>query len=256
MPDFTDQKLDGSRFDRVDLSRSTFQDVDLSGSEVRDAMLHRVRMRGVELWDVEIDGELNNVVVNGVDVGPLVEAELDRRDPERALMRPDDPDGFRRAWAVLERRWEETVARARTFPESELHRSVDDEWSFIQTLRHLGFATAAWLGRMVLGESDPWHPLDLPWDGAAGWEGIPWDRAARPSLEEALAVRRSRQAQVREFLAELSDDRLADHVTRTDPGFPQEEDFPVRECLRVILNEEWHHRLFAERDLTKLQKET
>ena len=56
-------------------------------------------------------------------------------------MRPDDADGFREAWAILERLWEETVARARTFPEAELHRSVDDEWSFIQTLRHLNFAT-------------------------------------------------------------------------------------------------------------------
>jgi len=27
-------------------------------------------------------------------------------------------------------------------PPEALHRSVDGEWSFIQTLRHLGFATA------------------------------------------------------------------------------------------------------------------
>jgi hypothetical protein len=25
--------------------------------------------------------------------------------------------------------------------------------------------------------------------------------------------------------------------------------YPVRECLLIILNEEWVHRLFAERDL-------
>jgi hypothetical protein len=28
--------------------------------------------------------------------------------------------------------------------------------------------------------------------------------------------------------------------------------FPVRECLLVILNEEWQHRLYAERDLDVL----
>ena len=28
--------------------------------------------------------------------------------------------------------------------------------------------------------------------------------------------------------------------------------FPVRECLLIILNEEWEHRLYAERDLDAL----
>jgi hypothetical protein len=64
--------------------------------------------------------------------------------------------------------------------------------SFIQTLRHLGFATAAWVERMVLGNATPWHPLDLPCDEAPGWEGITWDRQARPKLEEVLSVRHER----------------------------------------------------------------
>ena len=29
--------------------------------------------------------------------------------------------------------------------------------------------------------------------------------------------------------------------------------FPVRECLLCILNEEWEHRLYAERDLAALE---
>jgi len=191
-------------------------------------------------------------VVNGVDIGPLVDAELDRRMPERALMRPDDPAGFRQAWEVLERLWADTEARARTYPEALLHRGVDGEWSFVQTLRHLGFATASWVGRMVLGDPSPWHPLDLPWDEAPGWDGIPWDREVRPSLDEVLAVRRARQATVRQVLASLTDEQLATTVTRTEPGWPQEQDFPLAECLRLVLNEEWEHRLYAERDLTLL----
>jgi hypothetical protein len=39
-----------------------------------------------------------------------------------------------------------TVARARTFPEAARRRSVDDEWSFSQTLRHLSFASAGTVG--------------------------------------------------------------------------------------------------------------
>ena len=106
---------------------------------------------------------------------------------------------------------------------------------------------------MILGNASPWHPLDLPWDEAPGWDGIPWDREARPSLDEVLTVRRERQAMVRHVMASLTDEQLASEVTRTEPGWPQLEDFPFKECLRIVLNEEWEHRLYAERDLITLE---
>jgi hypothetical protein len=239
-----------TRFDHLRMRHAVFTDVQVRGTYCED-----VHLRGAELVNVRVDGELVNVVVNGVDIGPLVEAELNRRMPDRAMMRPGDADGFRAAWTVLERRWDDTVARARTFPEAMLHHSVDEEWSFIQTLRHLNFASAAWVGRMVLGNASPWHPLDLPWDEAPGWDGIPWDREIQPSLDEVLAVRRERQAMVRGVLASLTDEQLATTVSRTEPGWPRMEEFPFLECLRIVVNEEWEHRLYAERDLTALEKE-
>jgi len=255
MTEFREQDLGGAHFERVSLKNARMRAVDLSGAQFRGVLFHRSRMRGVELADVEISGDLQNVVVNGVDIAPLVEAELNRRMPERALMRPDDADGCRTAWANLERLWADTVARARSFPAAALHRGVDDEWSFIQTLRHLNFAGAAWVGRMILGDPSPWHPLDLPWDEAPGWDGIPWDRAARPALDEVLTVRRERQAMVRGVLESLTDDRLAAEVIRTEPGWPRGERYSVKDCLRIVFNEEWEHRGYAERDLTVLEKE-
>ncbi len=264
MTDFREQDLTGARFERVSLRGATFTQVnlndarmhrvDLSGTQIRGALFNQSWMRGVELVDVEISGELQNVVVNGIDIAPLVDAELNRRMPERAKMHPDDSEGFRTAWAVLERLWEGTVGRARTFPEAALHHSVDDEWSFIQTLRHLNFASAAWVGRMILGNVSPWHQLDLPWDEAPGWDGIPWDREARPSLDDVLTVRRERQAMVRQVMESLTDEQLASEVTRTEPGWPRIENFPFKECLRIVLNEEWEHRLYAERDLAAWEK--
>ncbi|MFG1708390.1 DinB family protein [Nonomuraea sp. M3C6] len=265
MTEFRQQDLTGARFERVSLRGATFTQVhlndarmhavDFTGAQVRGALFNQSRLRGVELVDVEISGELQNVVVNGVDIAPLVEAELNRRMPGRTKMRPGDTDGFGEAWAILERLWEGTVARARTFPEAALHRSVDDEWSFIQTLRHLNFASAAWVGRMILGNTSPWHQLDLPWDEAPGWDGVPWDREARPSLDEVLTVRRERQAMVRHVMESLTEEQFASEVTHTEPGWPRMENFPFKKCLRIVLNEEWEHRLYAERDLTSLEKE-
>jgi DinB superfamily/Pentapeptide repeats (8 copies) len=252
---FRDQDLAGARFEQVSLRGAQMNGVDLSGVQIRGAMLNGGRMRGVELVDVEISGELQNVTVNGVAIAPLVDAELNRRMPERAKMRPGNADGFREAWAILERLWKGTVARAQTFPATALHANVDDEWSFIQTLRHLNFASAAWVGRMVLGHVSPWHPLDLPWDEAPGWDGIPWDREARPTLEEVLTVRHERQAMVRQVMESVTDEQLAAVLTRTEPGWPQMETFPFKECLYIVLTEEWEHRLYAERDLTALDEQ-
>lgn len=253
MADFSHQDLRGSRFERVDLSDSRFWASELNEARFRGVEMHRVVMRGVELVDVDIYGELVNVTVNGVDVGPLVEAELDRRHPDRVKMRPADPAGFREAWDVVERLWDGTVERARRLDPALLHESVDEEWSFVETLRHLAFATDAWIRRVILGDPSPWHPLDLPWDEMPDTPGIPRDRDVRPSLDEVLELRRDRMGTVREFVDGLTDESLAAQTEPVEaPGWPPPRGFPVLECLRIILNEEWEHRLYAERDLDAL----
>ena len=255
MVDFEDADLRNSRFERVDLSGARLRSVGFAGAEFRAVGFHQVVMRGVELADVDIDGEIRNLVINGVDVAPLVEAELDRRDPDRVKMRPTDAAGFREAWDVLERLWAGTIERARRLPPESLHESVDGEWSFIETLRHLAFATDAWVRRGILGDPAPWHPLDLPWDDMPDTPGVPRDRAVRPSLDEVLAVRHDRVAGVRELLAGLTDEKLAGHTEPVEgPGWPEPRSYPVRKCLLVVLNEEWEHRHYAERDLTALEK--
>lgn len=252
MTDFIHQDLSGARFERVNLTGAHMRRINMTEVEIRGALIQDARLIGLEMVNVEITGEVVNVTINGVDIGPLVDAELNRRTPERAKMRPNDPAGFAEAWDILERRWDETVERARALPLAALHERVAGEWSFIETLRHLGFASAAWIGRLVLGEPSPWHPLDLPWSEAPGWDGIPWDRDAKPSLDEIVALRRERQAMVRDVIAGLTDEQLVSTVSCTAPGWPQLSDFPFRECLLVVLNEEWEHRMFAERDLAVL----
>ncbi|HET9872407.1 MAG TPA: DinB family protein [Propionibacteriaceae bacterium] len=135
-----------------------------------------------------------------------------------------------------------------------LHESVDGEWSFIETLRHLVFATDAWIRRAILGDPSPWDDLDLPWDEMADTVGVPRDRAARPSLDQVLALRRDRMATVRRVVDGLTEQSLAGHTEPVEaPGWPEPRSYPVRECLLVVLNEEWEHRRFAERDLNALE---
>ncbi|HEY2879051.1 DinB family protein [Nocardioides sp.] len=244
--------LSDTTFERTRLRETRFSWIDLSGAWVRHAGLRDVRMRGVELTDVEIDGELENVVINGVDVAPLIEAELARRDPDYAKMKPKTADDFREAWDILERLWAETVDHARSLDPELLHERVDDEWSFIETLRHLCYATDAWIGRVYLGDPDPWSPLDLPFDTL---RDLQWrhDEAIRPTLDEVLALRADRQATVRRVLADLTDADLEGQTTPVEgEGWPPADSYPVAEALGIVVNEEWHHRRFAERDLTTL----
>ena len=187
------QDLSGSRFQSADLRGSTFTDVYLNDVRIRDAILSGMRVDEAVLDDVEINGEVRNLRINGVDVAPLVSAELDRRYPQRPKMRPTTAAGFVEAWEILGRLWAGTVDRARSLPPEMLHESVDGEWSFIETLRHLSFASAAWVGRGILGDLSPWHPLDLPWDGMPDKPGIPRDREIRPDLAVVVALRNERR---------------------------------------------------------------
>jgi Pentapeptide repeats (8 copies) len=78
-----------------DLQGAEFVDADLRGARFVGADLSGVVMRGVDMQGTDIDapwlsnGE-NFLRVNGVDVIPFVEAELNRRFPGRADRRAGD----------------------------------------------------------------------------------------------------------------------------------------------------------------------
>ena len=155
--------------------------------------------------DIDISGQIKNLRINGVDVAPLVEAELDRRYPGRAKMRPSDAAGYREAWDMLEPLWQQTVARARGVDPELLHRQVDGEWSFIETappgLRHRRLGEPRHPGPAVpLGPAGPATRRGVPEEPS-----VPRDRDARPSLDQVLALRADRMATVRSVLADLTD---------------------------------------------------
>lgn len=247
-------------FTRSDaLQGAAFVDADLRGARFVGADLSGVVMRGVDVAGADIDapwlldGE-SVLRVNGVDVVPLVEAELNRRFPGRADRRAGDPDGLRAAWAALERTWAATLDRVAAMPAGTVDVSVGGEWSFAHTLRHLVMATDAWLGGAILGIDQPFHPIGQP---NAEYETDGNDMSVfttvTPSYAEVLEVRVGRVVMVRDFLATVTSDELA--ATRWNPWDPGHQETTLS-CLHVILEEGWEHHRYAVRDLDAIEAES
>jgi hypothetical protein len=228
-----------------------FVDADLRGARFVRADLSGVVMRGVCVADGSIDGDIGGLRINGVEVLPLVEAELNRRFPGREGRRATDPNGLRNNWATLERTWAATLERVAEMPEGTVDVSVDGEWSFAQTQRHLVLATDAWLRGAILGVEQPFHPIGQPF---AEYEMEGFDTSifteSTPSYAEVLDVRADHVAMVRDYLATVTPEML--NETRPNPWAP-EHDVTVLGCLRVILNEEWEHNRYAVRDLDAIE---
>ena len=249
----------GATFRRVDLAGASFREVDLSGVTVRDSDVRGLRIVASVVDEVHLSGHqgVGRVVVDDVDVSGYVAAELDRRHPERVLVREmRTADDVRAAWAVVDGMWDEAVAHAATVPEALLDERVDDEWSFVETMRHLVFADDIWVGRMLSDEPGPFHPLGVPptdtTDAGAAEMGL--TLTARPSFAEVAALHRERRSRFTDLLRRVEDadlPRVRTAVLAPDWG---EESFPVLECLTVVVREHADHLRFARRDLAVLEE--
>ena len=235
--------LPGARIEDADFSNARLHAPNFEGAKITDAWFD----------GADISGDLEGLRLNGVEVGPLVQAERERMFPGLAKLRATDPEGLADAWSMVEELWATTVDRARALPPASLGERVDDEWSFVETQRHLVTATDCWLRRMVRGMDRPYHP----WGLAGSWLTDPasWglDPAADPSLDEVLAVRRERMEQVRQTIAATTPAELERVCVPPDaPGHPTRP-HTVAECLHVILEEEWEHHRYAVRDLETIE---
>jgi hypothetical protein len=236
-----------ARFEVNDLTGARFVDCDLTGVKIVDSWL----------VGMDLSGFVAQLVVNGVDVTAYVEAELDKRHPERVQLREmRTAEDYRSMARTLDGLWVGAVARAERLTEAQRQEQVDDEWSITETLRHLIFIVDSWASRTVLDEPRPFHPLALPQTAypPADAAALGMDLTARPSFAEVLAVRAERAELVRGILAGLTDEELGRECTRSPaPGYP-EENRPVGECLEVVLMEETEHYRYAIRDLAVLEQ--
>jgi hypothetical protein len=234
MPQEFEGDLAGSVFWGADLKGTTFRDVDLTGARISHA------------WfvDVEIDALVDRVVINGVDVTAYVN-EHDAWYPLRAMIRPSTVDDMRAAWQAMEAAWAVAITRARALPDQAIDESVNSEWSFVQTVRHMVMAIDKWFTVPVLGER--FSPIGLPNTGSLDFPFPGIDLTVRPSAGEALSVLADRYAKVRSFIATV-DPRDLDRTIEVLENGPH----PLREGLLTVFEEAFWHLRYASRDLDVL----
>ena len=232
---------------------ATFVRASFKGAKVRFSDVSGVTMRAVDVDGLDIDSHdlfFGHLYVNGVDVVPLVDAELNRQFPGRELQKAGTPEGLREGWVAVQAAWRETVEDT---PPELRDSHVEDEWSLAQTLRHLVLATDAWLRGGILRMEQPFHEIGQIFTGAAemGFDTSVF-RTDEPTWDEILAVRAERQQLVTDFLATVTPEQLAEE--RDDPWGGGGEWHPtVGDCVRVILEEEWAHLRYVRRDLALLR---
>jgi len=230
-----------------ELKGARIRGCDLSGAELRGVNFSNVTITDAWLFNTSISGMIGGLTINGVAVAPLVEGELDRLHPERLELRPVDVAGVLHAFDVVDALWAPTIERARRLPPAQLHVRIDGEYSFVETLRHLVFATDSWLTRLVLRVPNAHHELAMPPD-------LPPDAPPDegPELDAVLEVRAERAQRLRAHLAGATDADLQQVVTAPDATSHPQGSHKVLDCFVLVFGEEWWHHRYATRDLDEL----
>ena len=240
----TDDTRPPEEFEDRDLTRAVFWGVWLRDATFRDVDFTGVRAHHVLLEDVQLDGFVDRLVINGVDVTDHVNAH-DPWQPLRGMIRPRTADAIRATWRELRTRWSAVIDRAAELTDEQRRRRVDDEWSFTETLRHLVFVADKWILRPMTGAD--FHAIGMPNSGSIDvpWPGI--DRSAAPTYDEIVEVRTAQSDAIDRVLAELTDDRLDDRIEVLENGTGV-----VLDGWHTLFEEEFEHLRYALRDLAEI----
>lgn len=239
------------------LPQAHFTDADLRRARFTRCDLGEVRMRTVELGGARIDGTWfsagsQGVFLNDVEVTGFVEQQLDRRFPGREPRGSHHGAELLQSWDAVSAHGAAACRTLDELPAGTQDLSVDGEWSFAQTLRHLVMATDTWLRGCIFGEEHPYHPIGVPNHEYAldGYDKSVFSESD-PDFSRVLQVRAERQQQVRDFL--LVQDAQSLQAARRHPWDAEHSAMlSVGAALRVLLDEEYEHLRYAVRDLKSL----
>lgn len=232
----------GEEFEDRDLSDSVFWGVNLQRTLFRDADLSGARFFHTRWSNVSVDGLVDGLVVNGVDVTDFVNAN-DRWYPLRTQLEPSTAVELQHTWARLCDEWSSVIERAAVIGAGTETRSVNGEWSLRDTLRHLVFAMDKWFCWPILGERS-FASIGLPNAGsqALDWPGL--ERDADPGYDDVQTVRRQYVDRFTDYIADVDLGSLPATVEVIENG-----PVPAVMCFHVVLEEEFEHLRYILRDL-------
>ena len=138
------------------------------------------------------------------------------------------------------------MRRAASLPDDDRHRRVNDEWSTVESLRHLVLLIDLWLSKAILGHDDPFHPIGLPPSFMPPkLPGSSIDPDARPAFDEACQVLQARIADLRTYVDTLTQAEL-DRSIKAHAG-------TVAGALGVLFDEMNAHNRFINRELDLIE---
>lgn len=229
-----------------DYAGATVWGVNFEGAEFEDVNFTDATMKRVWLRNMTVDGFVDHLVVNGVDVTAAVNAG-DRWWPLRGMLRPTDADGHRSAWTALRTQWDGLIADFTSAGDDAPLVSVGGEWSLRDTLRHLVFVTDKWLFAPLAGATQfSWLGLSNTGSRDFPWPGV--DKTAEPTWDETLVEYRDRCRRVTEFL-----DRFDPVTCPAEVEVIENGTVPGAECCHAVFEEEFEHLRYAVRDLAAIR---
>jgi hypothetical protein len=211
---FENRDMAGVVFHNVNLAGAVFDDVNLSGGRIHNANLTN--------FNIE-DAYIKGLTVFGFRIDELIEAELDRRDPERVRLRMADcfdPECVRAVLSHLGEVRSGFAAFLRDADPALLSARPDPEnWSVIENLRHLIFAEDLYLNRWLLQNNEPWCKLGLRPAFLADDPRYA-DVGSQPceDIETLLATWEAIHARMMAFVATVSVEELHRDTSKLDFG--------------------------------------
>ena len=153
---FRNANLGKAVFDDVNLGEALFDNVNLANATIIHANLANLRIE---------DAHIRGLTIYGIRIDELIEAELDRRDPERVRVRMTDPLDPKNVQAVMQHLAglrNGFIATLRAIdPLQVTTRPETDTWSALENVRHLLFAEQMYLDHWIHEQSNPLPDMGL-----------------------------------------------------------------------------------------------
>lgn len=252
---FENRDMAGAVFNRVNLADVVFDDANLGNATFHNVSLEAATIRNANLKNMHIDDAyIEGLTVLGFDIAQLIEAEEDRRDPERARLRMrdcHDPQCVREMLARLEEVRDAFRARLRaTAPHLLTRAPGPDRWCALEHVRHLLFAEDLYLNHFILQNGHPLNSMGMLPEFLADspkYQNVGTEPCT--DLETVLAAWDTAHAAMMAYLADMTPETL--HGPARDLN---DESHTVGDKLQGMAIHDLAHIRWVEKILNEIEK--